>query len=97
MVGSGADVTLDVIDRAIGTVSTTRAGLGAVENRLEHVLAVQGAALESLTAAASRILDADLAAESVALTRASILREAGTALVAHASSAPRGLLSLLQT
>jgi flagellin len=93
---SATDLTLDALDRAIGTVATARAGLGAAQNRLEHVLAVQGVALENVVAAASRIRDADMAAETAAMTRASILRQAGTAMLGQASTAPRQLLTLLQ-
>ncbi len=91
-----AATTLSTIDGALATVSTTRAQLGAVQNRLEHTIANLGVAVENLSAAESRIRDADMAQEMVQFTRNQILLQAGTAMVAQANAAPQVVLQLLR-
>ncbi|MGY1748494.1 flagellin N-terminal helical domain-containing protein [Modestobacter sp. SYSU DS0511] len=91
----GAPDAIAVIDAAIGQVSTIRAGLGAVQNRFEHNIAKLGAAIDNTAASESRIRDADLAAETSALSRTSILTQAGTAMLAQANQSARGVLQLL--
>lgn len=91
-----AQTSITAIDTAISDVSTTRATLGAVQNRLEHTVANLGVAVENLTASESRIRDVDMAAEMVTYTRNSILSQAGTAMLAQANQVPQGILSLLR-
>jgi flagellin len=92
---AGADGAITTIDTAIGTVSTERSGLGAVQNRLEHTIANLGVAAENLTAAESRIRDLDVAQEMVHLTRSQIMMQAGTAMLAQANMKPQSVLMLL--
>ncbi|MDR7568936.1 MAG: flagellin, partial [Armatimonadota bacterium] len=80
---------LGIVDGAIGQVSGSRAGFGAVQNRLEHTVANLGVALENMSAAESRIRDADMAQEMVVFTRNQILLQAGTAMLAQANAAPQ--------
>ncbi|MDK3255840.1 flagellin [Blastococcus capsensis] len=77
------------IDGAISRVSAIRAGLGAIENRLEHTVARPDVSVENTTAAFSLIRDADVAAEMTLLTRNQVLVQAGTAMLAEADQAPR--------
>ncbi len=84
------------IDDAISAVSSTRAGLGALQNRLEHTIANLGVASENLQAAESRIRDVDMAEEMVTFTRLQILQQAGTAMLAQANAAPQGVLQLFR-
>jgi flagellin len=91
-----AQAALGILDTAIGNVSTVRANLGAVQNRLEHTVSNLGVAVENLTASESRIRDVDMAAEMVNYTRNSILSQAGTAMLAQANQVPQGILSLLR-
>ena len=87
---------LSAIDAAIDAVSTTRGDFGAVQNRLEHTLAVQATYQENLTSAESRIRDVDMAEEMTKLTKDQILQQAGTAMLAQANQAPQTVLSLLK-
>jgi flagellin len=84
-----------VIDTAIGRVSSTRANLGAIENRLEHTVARLGVAAENTAAGFSRIRDLDMAEEMTVLVKHQVLSQAATAMLAHAHRAPQGILSLL--
>ncbi len=93
---TGADVAIGTIDNAIASVSTTRADLGAVQNRFDHTINNLNVAVENLTASESRIRDTDMASEMVSFTSAQILSQAGTAMLAQAKSIPQGVLSLLQ-
>ncbi len=92
---AGAQAALDVIDDAITDVSSGRADIGAVENRLQVTIANLGTARENLSAANSRIRDTDVASETAAMTRANILMQAGTSVLAQANQAPQIALSLL--
>jgi flagellin len=83
------------IDAAITAVSTARANLGAVQNRLDHSLSVAASYQENLTAAESRIRDVDMADEMVSLTKNQILQQAGTAMLSQANQAPQSVLRLL--
>jgi len=83
------------IDAAITGVSSARAQFGAVQNRLEHTLALQASYQENLTAAESRIRDVDMAEEMVNLTKTQILQQAGTAMLSQANQAPQSVLKLL--
>ena len=91
-----AQAALGNLDTAIGTVSTERAGLGAVQNRLEHKINNLNVAVENLSASESRIRDTDMAQEMVSFTRSQILSQAGTAMLAQANQASQGVLRLLQ-
>jgi flagellin len=93
---SSADAAIDVIDTAIKDVSTTRATLGAYQNRLEHTINNLNVSVENLSASESRIRDTDMAQEMVSFTRAQILSQAGTSMLAQANQAPQGVLSLLR-
>ena len=87
---------IDALDTAIKTVSTTRADLGAIQNRFDHTINNLNVAVENLTASESRIRDADMAQEMVQFTRNQILSQAGTAMLAQANQASQGVLSLLR-
>jgi flagellin len=84
------------IDAAITAVSTQRATFGAIQNRLEHTLAQTATYEENLTAAESRIRDADMAKEMTLFTKWQILQEAGTAMLAQANFSNQSVLQLLQ-
>ena len=93
--GSGATVAIDKIDTAIKTVSTTRADLGAIQNRFEHTINNLNVAVENLSASESRIRDTDMAQEMTNFTRTQILTQAGTAMLAQANQSSQGILKLL--
>jgi len=87
---------LDTIDKAIAETSTTRAGLGATQNRLQVTIANLQSANNNLSAANSRIRDVDVAEESAAMTRNNILSQAGVAVLAQANQLPQMALNLLK-
>ena len=91
-----ADAAIVTIDLAITAVSTTRANLGAVQNRFEHTIANLSVAVENLSASESRVRDTDMALEMVSFTRASIMSQAGVAMLAQANASQQAVLSLLQ-
>ncbi|MGQ9473543.1 MAG: flagellin N-terminal helical domain-containing protein [Candidatus Caldatribacteriaceae bacterium] len=91
-----AESAIALLDTAINTVSTERSKLGAYQNRLEHTIANLGVAQENLSAAESRIRDVDMAAEMMEFTRAQILLQAGTAMLAQANTLPQAVLQLLR-
>jgi len=91
----GADAAVATLDTAIGTVSTQRADLGAVQNRLQHVVNSLSVAAENASAAESRIRDTDMAKEMTNFTRSQILSQAGVSMLAQANSAPQSVLKLL--
>ena len=84
------------IDSALNSVSTLRSEFGAVQNRFESTITNLQTISENLSASRGRILDADFAAETANLTKAQILQQAGTAILAQANSLPQAALSLLQ-
>jgi len=84
------------IDTALTEINTARATFGAMQNRFEFVIGNLQVSVENTEAARSRIMDADFAAETAALTRAQILQQAGTAMLAQANAAPQSVLSLLR-
>jgi flagellin len=92
----GATTDVTEIDKAIDDVSSQRAALGAVQNRLEYSRENVGIYQENLVAAESRIRDVDMAAETVSLTKNQILSQAGTAMLAQANQAGQGVLTLLR-
>jgi flagellin len=91
-----AESAVDSLDTAIKTVSTTRAKLGAYQNRFEHTINNLNVAVENLSASESRIRDTDMAQEMVQFTRSQILSQAGTAMLAQANQAPQSVLQLLR-
>src|SRR6478736_621511 len=93
---SGATEAIDKIDAAITDVSKVRTQLGAVQNRFDHTINNLNVAVENLTSSESRIRDTDMASEMVSFTRAQILSQAGTAMLAQAKSIPQSVLQLLQ-
>lgn len=92
---TGAQNALTVLDQAISDVSSRRADVGAVQNRLNVTIANLGTARENLSAANSRIRDVDVAKESADLTRNNILMQAGTSVLAQANQQPQIALSLI--
>jgi flagellin len=93
---SGANRTLQIADAAIAHVSEHRAQLGAMQARFEAAVAALNVTSENLSASRSRIQDADFAQETANLSRAQILQQAGTAMVAQANQLPQGVLALLR-
>ena len=93
---AGAQSALALVDSSLTEVNSARATLGAVQNRFESVVRSVQTTSENLSASRSRIVDADFAAETANLTRAQILQQAGTAILAQANSLPQNVLSLLQ-
>jgi flagellin len=94
--GTLAQGTITTIDDALTAVSTKRSDLGATQNRLESAAKTVAIAKENLSAAQSRIQDTDMAAEMVKYTKAGILSQAGTAMLAQANQSGQGVLSLLR-
>jgi len=92
---SSASAAITTIDKAIKTVSESRSTLGAIQNRLEHTIANVDNASENLTAALSRIEDADMALEMSEFTKYNVLIQAGTAMLAQANQRPQTILQLL--
>ncbi len=93
---NAAERAISVIDAAIHKVSTVRSQLGAVQNRLEHTIANLGVAAENLTAAESRIRDADMAKEMMEFTKRQILSQSGLSMLAQANTLPQNVLQLLR-
>ncbi len=93
----GASQTaIGLVDAEISAVSTARANLGAYQNRFEHTINNVNVAIENLSASESRIRDTDMAQEMIAFTRAQILSQAGTAMLAQANAVPQNVLTLLR-
>jgi flagellin len=93
---TSAQSALDSIDSAIKSVSSLRGGLGAIQNRLQSTINNLQVSIENTSAAESRIRDVDVAAESAAMTRAQILTQAGTSILAQANQSQQTALSLLK-
>jgi len=92
----GATKALKIVDSALGAVNNQRAAFGALQSRFENTISNLATTSENLSASRSRIQDADFAAETANLTRAQILQQAGTAMLAQAKALPQNVLSLLQ-
>ena len=92
----GATKALKVVDSALAAVNGQRASFGALQARFETAIANLNTSSENMSASRSRIQDADFAAETANLSRAQILQQAGTAMVAQANQIPQGVLSLLK-
>ena len=93
---SGSQKALEIVDKALTAVNSSRADMGAVQNRFTSTIANLSATSENLSASRSRIRDTDYAKETAELTRTQILQQAGTAMLAQAKSVPQNVLSLLQ-
>lgn len=91
-----ATSSITAIDSALDEINTERATFGAVQNRFTSVVSNLQNKVENTSAAKSRIMDADFAAETANLTRGQILQQAGTAMLAQANSLPNGVLALLR-
>jgi flagellin len=90
-----AQGALSTIDTALDTISQQRSGLGAIQNRMQIAISNLASSRENLTAADSRIRDVDVAEETAAMTRNSILMQAGASVLAQANQSPQIALSLL--
>ncbi|MES2760399.1 MAG: flagellin [Pseudomonadota bacterium] len=93
---AGAQAALTTLDSALATVNSSRASLGAYQNRFASVVTSLQTTSENLSASRSRIQDTDFAKETASLTRGQILQQAGTAMLAQANSLPNGVLALLR-
>jgi flagellin len=93
---SGAQTAINIVDAALATISGFRADLGAIQNRFESTISSLQTTSENLSAARSRIRDADFAEETANLTRAQILQQAGVSILAQANALPQNVLALLQ-
>ena len=94
--GSFALAAITAIDSAIDSVNSQRATFGAVQNRFDNVVSNLMLSVENQTAARARIMDADYASETANLSRASILQQAGNAMIAQANQLPQQVLALLR-
>jgi flagellin len=92
----GAQRAISIADVALEDINGVRAELGAVQNRFNSVIANLQTTVENLSASRSRIMDADFAMETAALTRAQVLQQAGVAMLAQANAAPQNVLALLR-
>jgi flagellin len=93
---STARLAMTSIDGALNKVNTERALYGASQNRFEAIISTLQVSAENQSAARARIMDADFASETANLSRAQILQQAGTAMVAQANALPQQVLQLLQ-
>lgn len=93
---ANASAAIANVDADIAKIATNRATFGAVQNRFEAVISNLQNYSENLTAARSRIMDADFAAETANLTRSQVLQQAGVAMLAQANSTPQNVLALLR-
>lgn len=93
---TGADDAIETIDTAIDSVNATRAGLGALSNRLENKINNLTNTSENTSAAESRIRDVDMAREMMQFTKSNILTQAAQAMLAQANQTPQGVLQLLR-
>ncbi|MCG8276548.1 flagellin [Stenotrophomonas sp. NLF4-10] len=92
---TGAQRALEIVDKALTSVNSSRADMGAIQNRFSSTISNLATTSENLSASRSRIRDTDYAKETAELTRTQILQQAGTAMLAQANSATQNVLSLL--
>lgn len=92
----GANDALSIIDAALGKIDSQRGNLGAIQNRFESTISNLQNVAENLTAARSRILDADIAQETSEMTKNNILQQAGVSILTQANQTPQLALQLLQ-
>ena len=93
---AGAQQALEIVDKALESINSTRADLGAIQNRFTSVVANLQTSTENLSASRSRIKDTDFAKETAELTRTQILQQDGTAMLAQANQVPQNVMSLLR-
>ncbi len=93
---AGAQKALSIVDDALKAVNSSRADMGAIQNRFTSTIANLNTTSENLSASRSRIRDTDYAKETAELTRTQILQQAGTAMLAQANQSPSSVMSLLQ-
>ena len=93
---AGAQKAIGIMDSALTAVNSSRAELGAIQNRFSSVISNLNTTSENLSASRSRIRDTDFAKETAELTRSQILNQAGTAMLAQANQVPQSVLSLLR-
>ena len=93
---AGATAVITAIDADLNVVNVSRAGAGALQGRFEAVVGQLQVYAENVSAARGRIMDADFAQETAALSRAQILQQAGTAMVAQANQLPNQVMTLLR-
>ena len=93
---SSAQAAIETVDSALEQINSTRADLGAINNRLDFTVSNLTNVSENTSAARSRIVDADFAAETAQLSRAQVLQQASQAILAQANARPQQVLSLLQ-
>jgi flagellin len=91
---TGADI--NAIDRSLSSIADARAGLGAIQNRLEHTIANLATYHENLSAAESRIRDTDMAFEMTTFTKLQVLQQSGVAMLGQANQSPNAVLSLIR-
>jgi flagellin len=94
--GNNATSAITALDAAIDAINSQRAAFGAVQNRFDNVISNLMVGNENQTAARSRIMDADYAVETAAMSRSNILQQAGNAMVAQANQQPQQVLALLR-
>jgi flagellin len=92
----GANKALVALDNALNSVNSARSNMGAIQNRFTAVVANLQSTTENLSASRSRIRDADFAAETADMSRAQILQQAGTAMLAQANQSSQGVMALLR-
>lgn len=92
----GSQQALEIVDKALTDVNAARADLGAIQNRFTSTISNLSTSSENISAAKGRITDADFAVETANLTKAQILQQAGTAMLAQANTLPQNVLSLLK-
>jgi flagellin len=91
-----AQTLIDNMDTDLSDITSARSTFGAIQNRFQAVISNLENYNENLTAASSRITDADFAAETANLTRFQILQQAGISMLSQANAAPQNVLGLLQ-
>ena len=93
---TNAGLTIAKLDDALKALNTERASLGTAQNRMGYAISNLSSSIENQSAAKSRIMDTDYAAETSKLSRSQVLQQAGTAMLAQANSAPNSVMSLLR-
>ncbi|GAB4392919.1 MAG: flagellin [Gammaproteobacteria bacterium] len=93
---SASNIALLAVDQALTSINTIRGTLGAIQNRFDSTISNLTSTAENLSASRSRIVDADFAAETAALTRSQILQQAGISILSQANAQPQNALALLQ-
>ena len=93
---SAIGTVIDNIDKAIDDINDTRATFGATQSRFDSIISNLQSSVENQSAARSRIMDADFASETANMSRANVLQQAGTAMIAQANQQPQQVLSLLR-